>query len=174
MNLDPAQKEAVATWINQGLKLSDIQTRLGTEFGLKLSYMEVRFLVADLQLVPTDPPPRVEAEKDLAKAVGQPPAKAPTTPTPARSTPSPATPQAPEPPPATSPGRVTLAVDQLTRPGCLASGQVTFSDGQLGDWYFDQMGRLGVAPRQKGYRPSAQDVEEFQMALESQLARLGM
>jgi hypothetical protein len=36
------------------------------------------------------------------------------------------------------------------------------------------MGRLGVAPEQKGYRPSSEDMREFQAALEQQLARMGM
>jgi hypothetical protein len=160
MNLDETQKQAVTAWIGQGLKLSEIQNRLVSELGLKLTYMEVRFLVDDLKLVPKDPPPPPVVEKDLAKAAAAPPAK----------------PVAPEPPtaPGAGPGRVTLTTDQLTRPGCLASGQVTFSDGQQGDWYVDQMGRLGVAPRQKGYRPTPEDVQEFQLALESQLARLGV
>ena len=45
MNLDEAQRKAVADWIAQGLKLADIQNRLVSEFGLRLTYMEVRMLV---------------------------------------------------------------------------------------------------------------------------------
>jgi hypothetical protein len=65
-------------------------------------------------------------------------------------------------------------VDKVTRAGALVSGNVTFSDGQKAGWYLDQMGRLGMAPTEKGYRPSPADVEEFQLALEKELARLGM
>jgi hypothetical protein len=65
-------------------------------------------------------------------------------------------------------------VDQLTRPGCLASGKVTFSDGQTAEWYFDQMGRLGVAPKQKSYRPAQADLAEFQRALDGELQKLGL
>ena len=64
-------------------------------------------------------------------------------------------------------------MDQITRPGSLVSGKVTFSDGQLADWYLDQMGRLGVAPRQQGYKPSAVDVQDFQLALQQEMAKLG-
>ncbi len=39
-----------------------------------------------------------------------------------------------------------LGVDTVARPGAMVSGSVTFSDGQKGHWYLDQMGRLGVAP----------------------------
>jgi hypothetical protein len=64
-------------------------------------------------------------------------------------------------------------VDQLTRPGALVSGKVKFSDGMNADWYLDQTGRLGVVPQQQGYKPSAPDVQEFQMALEREMAKLG-
>ena len=44
MNLDEAQRNKVAAWIADGAKLSDIQTRLASELGLKFTYMEVRLL----------------------------------------------------------------------------------------------------------------------------------
>jgi hypothetical protein len=66
-----------------------------------------------------------------------------------------------------------VTVDQLTRPGAIVSGKVAFSDGQQADWYLDQTGRLGVVPKQPGYKPSAADVQQFQAALQSEIARLG-
>ena len=75
--------------------------------------------------------------------------------------------------PAPSASKVSVSVDQLTRPGAIASGKVSFSDGQAADWYLDQMGRLGVVPQKHGYKPSAADVQEFQLALEKEMARLG-
>ena len=57
MNLDESQRQKVAAWIADGAKLSEIQTRLMSEFGLKFTYMEVRFLVDDLKLTPKDPEP---------------------------------------------------------------------------------------------------------------------
>jgi hypothetical protein len=68
---------------------------------------------------------------------------------------------------------VSVTVDQLTKAGALVSGKVTFSDGKQADWYLDQAGRLGLVPQQPGYRPPASDVQEFQMALETELGRLG-
>ena len=44
MNLDQAQRDKVVAWIGQGLTLADIQNRLISEFGLRVTYMEVRFL----------------------------------------------------------------------------------------------------------------------------------
>jgi len=64
-------------------------------------------------------------------------------------------------------------VDQLTRPGAVVSGKVTFSDGNSASWYIDQTGRLGVVPEQQGYRPPQADMQQFQAALEAELSKLG-
>ena len=155
MNLDEAQRQRVTAWILQGAKLSEIQTRLASELNLKLTYMEVRLLVDDLKLTPKDPePPKV--------AVAAPPKR------PNRAAEKPAAAPA-----AKTAGGVSVTVDQLARPGAIVSGKVTFSDGQSADWYLDQTGRLGVVPKQPGYKPSAADVQQFQVALQSELARMG-
>lgn len=160
MNLDDAQKQVVTGWIESGLKLSEIQSRLASELGLKLTYMEVRFLVDDLKLVPKDPEPA----KPSPLATGAAP--------PSRDGAPMAAPDAPAPAPPV--GGVRVTVDTLARPGALASGNVTFSDGQSATWYLDEMGRLGLAAKTKGYRPPAGDVPEFQAALEAELSKLGM
>ena len=49
MNLNDAQKKSVVEWIAQGLKLSEIQRRINSEFGIVMTYIEVRFLVDDLK-----------------------------------------------------------------------------------------------------------------------------
>ena len=161
MNLDEAQKLKVTQWIADGLKLAEIQNRLQKEYGLRLTYMEVRALVGDLQLTPIDPEP----PKPVAPIL-------PATP-PAPAIPDSAPKLAPL-APAPGAGKLAITADAIARPGTLVSGQVTFSDGEAGDWYLDQAGRLGVAPRTKGYRPSPADVQDFQAELETVLARLGM
>jgi hypothetical protein len=156
MNLTDEQRQRVTAWILEGAKLSEIQKRL-LELGVKLTYMEVRFLVDDLKLTPKDPePPKVVA----------PPAAAPAKLT-AEKTP------APEGTLPASGGQVSVSVDQLTKPGTMISGKVTFSDGQIADWYLDQTGRLGVVPAQQGYKPSPADVQQFQIALKQEVAKLG-
>ena len=154
MNLDEAQRKKVAAWIADGAKLSEIQTRLASELNLKFTYMEVRLLVDDLKLTPKDPePPKVVAPPpEAAKPAAEKPAPAPA---------------------AGMAGTVSVTVDQLARPGAIVSGKVTFSDGQQADWYLDQSGRLGVAPKQAGYKPSAADVQQFQAALEKEISRMG-
>jgi hypothetical protein len=161
MNLDEAQRRKVAEWIAQGLKLSEIQTRLASELGIKLTYMEARLLVDDLKLMPADSEP-AKASPTLAPA--NPPGKA-------DSAAPPAADQAEAEPPKS--GGVSVTVDQLARAGALVSGKVTFSDGQKAEWYLDQSGRLGLASQNKGYRPSQADVQEFQAALDAELSKIG-
>jgi hypothetical protein len=40
-------------------------------------------------------------------------------------------------------------------------------------WQIDQTGQLGLIPTTPGYRPPASDVQPFQMALETELSKLG-
>jgi hypothetical protein len=155
MNLTEEQRQRVTAWILEGAKLSEIQNRLLSEFGVKCTYMEVRFLVDDLKLTPKDPePPKVVT----------PPAAVPTKLTAEKN-------PAPE---GTLPASgVSVSVDQITKPGAMISGTVKFSDGQTADWYLDQTGRLGVVPKQAGYKPSPADVQDFQLALQQEVAKLG-
>ncbi len=160
MKLDDNQKQAVTQWISAGAKLSEIQSRLAAEFGLKLTYMEARFLVDDLKLTPKDaerpkvvePPAPTKPLAPAPEALGE-------------------IPVADEVLPPVS--KVSVTVDQITRPGAIVSGKVNFSDGQLADWYLDQTGRLGLVPKQAGYKPSAADVQAFQLALQQEVAKLG-
>ena len=179
MNLDESQRKKVAEWVAQGLKLSEIQTRLDSELGLRLTYMEVRFLVDDLKLTPKDvEPPKTAASPLTAPAA---PAGAATRQGPGHGHGHAAGHghgggSAPVKPaePAAAPGGVSVSVDHLARPGALVSGKVTFSDGNRAEWHLDQAGRLGLIPEKQGYRPPASDVQEFQMALETELSKMGL
>jgi len=169
MNLDEIKKQKVAAWIREGLKLADIQKRLASELGVNLTYMEVRFLVDDLKLTPKDqPPPQAPGEISGApRATGVPPeAEESEAPFPDEAEAAPV-------PPAPGGGSLSLSVDQVARPGALVSGNVSFSDGNSAAWYLDQMGRLGIVPKQSGYRPSPQDLQTFQLELQKQLQKLG-
>jgi hypothetical protein len=167
MNLDDAQRQKVTEWIAQGLKLSDIQTRLASELGIRMTYMEARLLVDDLKLTPKDAEPLRATESVLTSAVVPPSAGA-------RAPANQVGAAAPTPAPAGGgAGRVSISVDQLTRPGAVVSGKVTFSDGNTAAWQIDQTGQLGLIPSKAGYRPPASDMQSFQMALEDELSKLG-
>jgi hypothetical protein len=157
MNLTEAQQKTIAEWIAAGLKLAEVQDRIGSEFGLRLTYMEVRFLVDDLKLRLKDPEP---AKPSAPPNVPATPAAAPE----AADLPDPA---------AAGTGQVAVSVDKIARTGTMVSGGVTFSDGAVAEWYLDQTGRLGVVPKQQGYKPTQADVQEFQAALEREMTKMG-
>ena len=142
MSLTDDQRAAISKWIEEGASLSDIQKRLKEEFQISLTYLEARLLADDLKLALKEPERPIEP---------------PPLPTPDKATSS-------------TSGKVSVTIDQITRPGAMVSGRTTFSDGQTAEWYLDQTGRLGLNPSTPGYRPSQQDVMDFQVELEK-LAR---
>lgn len=162
MKLDDAQRKIVSGWVADGLKLSEIQTKISKELGLSMTYMDVRFLIDDLKLQLKDTQPAVPAP--VLGQTSAAPAKEP------GAALTPATESAGEEP---LPGGVSVTADQIARPGAVVSGRVKFSDGQGGAWYIDQMGRPGLVPDQQGYRPSREDIQEFQVQLQNELARMG-
>jgi hypothetical protein len=142
MSLTDDQKAAISKWIEQGASLSDIQKRLKEEFQISLTYLETRLLADDLKL----------SLKETERPIEPPPL-----PTAEKTSPA-------------AIGKVSVTIDQITRPGAMVSGRTTLSDGQTAEWYLDQAGRLGLNPSTPGYRPSQQDVMDFQIELEK-LAR---
>ena len=159
MQLTEEQKIKVAQWIEEGVKLAEIQSKLGSEFDIRLTYMEARMLVDDLKLLPKDP---------------EQPAK-PVSPDPTPGVPEADPQMVAEAPPAAASGQVTVSTDTLARPGAMVSGKVTFSDGQSAVWYIDQFsGQLGMVPPFPGFKPSQDDVRQFQVLLDKELSRQGL
>ena len=163
MNLNEAQRQRVTAWILQGAKLSEIQTRLADEFGLRAHLYGGAAARGRFE---------ADAERPGA-AEGHDPnrrhANNRRTTTACREKSLPDTRHA-----TASHRRRVRHRGSTARPGAIVSGKVTFSDGQTADWYLDQTGRLGVVPKQQGYKPSAADVQQFQVALQNELARMGL
>ena len=154
MKLTEEQLKSVAAWFAGGASLDEIQKRLVAEFGVHLTYFDLRMLVADLPQ-PEDPesPENPEDPED------------------------PENPENPENPEDLEKGlaNVAVTVDALMIPGTMASGDVTFSDGMKGKWYLDQMGRLGLGgDLPQGYRPSPADGAMFQARLMEALRAKGL
>ncbi len=191
MQLTPEQEALVRAWAAEGATLSDIQTRLADECGVRLSYLDTRFLLLDLKVdlvekTKKEPPPR--NLESGGPAAGGPGAEAPdrlddedaygaAPPLPGEEPPDDTLPEeAPPPAPAdagSAEGSSTLTVDlaRIQRPGFAASGSVTCSDGVKGEWGIDAYGRLALAfPDNKGYRPSAADQRAFMQQLRSLLS----
>lgn len=156
MQLTEEHKNSVRQWAAEGEGLSEIQNRLFETFGLRLSFMDVRLLVLDLQVDireknPPKPKPQ-PADKD-ADDFDDLEADAPDA----------------------SGGGVTVEVNRLTQPGFMITGDVTFSDGVTAQWGVTSMGELSLAaPDNPGYRPTPEDTAEFQLKLRQALKRQGM
>ena len=155
LELSEEQKQAVAQWVEAGEDLSAIQEKLRAEFGLKMTYMDARFLLLDLGLAVKDKPSPKRA--DLSEDTGSADEAAPGSGA----------------GPGGGAGRVAVEVDRIMKPGSIVSGSVTFSDGQRATWMLDAMGRLALNPAQTGYRPTQQDVGAFQQELQQALAKKG-
>jgi hypothetical protein len=89
------------------------------------------------------------------------------TPKPVEKQPEPASPPVPT-------GTVSVTMDHLALPGALVSGRVTFSDGETGVWMLDQSGRPGLDPDTAGYRPTPEDISEFQKQLRTLIQKSGL
>ena len=173
MDLSPEQQELVRAWAAQGDSISDIQTKLASECGVHLSYMDTRFLLLDLSVTlaeknakKAEPPPAPaapgpEPEPDGYGAVPPLPGEDP-----AEEEPPPEETPAGTEPPAASAGAVQVEMARIQRPGFAVSGSVAFSDGVKGEWGLDNYGRLALAfPDNKGYRPSPADQQAFMQKL---------
>lgn len=157
--LTEEQKAQVRKWLDQGLQLAEIQSRLESEFGIRTTYMEVKLLVSDLQVLPKDPEPLDRQNKKTAQ------------PAPGKGAQEGKTAAEEQDKPGR--GRLSVTMDEIAKPGAVVSGSVTFSDGKRANWYVDEYGRLGIATAERGYRPTDADMREFQIALEQELTRHG-
>lgn len=71
-------------------------------------------------------------------------------------------------------GSTHATMDALPLPGSLASGKVTFSDGEIGVWSLDQTGRPTLDFDTLGYQPSREDIMEFQQQLRALIEKSGL
>lgn len=160
------QIATLKAWADDGAQLADIQKRMEDEMELRLTYMDTRFLVLDLGIEI-----RNIAEEARAAAAAQ-EAENPSDGGDAAGNGAELTEDDLEIlPPAQEGGKVTVTVDEIARPGVMASGRVTFPGGQGGMWYVDEQGRLGVDPDTEGYRPTEADVMAFQRELQAVMDR---
>jgi hypothetical protein len=142
--LSDDQKSALHRWAAEGASIADLQKRLKDDFDLTVTYMDARFLVLDLGIELQDTP------KEAATPAGD-LASAKPVPT----------------------GVVTVTMDSLALPGALVSGKVSFSDGETAIWMLDQYGRPGLDADTPGYRPSPEDIVDFQKQLAELVSKSG-
>ncbi len=157
----------IAGQLNQGVSLSDVQKALSEQFGLRMTYLELRMLAADLKVdwqkqdkAPAAPAPEAESETDTAPQDndgldGDVPDDA-------------GIPDEGDGLPPTS-GKTHVTVSKLARPGASLNGEVTFASGAHGEWFIDGMGRLGLSLAEGSPKPDNNDYREFQIELQKAL-----
>ena len=157
MELSDAQIAAVTKWILEGRSLADVQRSLREDLGISMTYMDVRFLVDDLDIEVAKKEPEAPelSEVEAVEDVTAEPAEAELVEESAN-------------------GAVTVDVDAIMRPGSLISGTVVFSDGVSLGWQLSAAGQLGLIPGDDPeYRPSPEDLQSFQSQLEEVLRKKG-
>ena len=152
------QQTLIQQWADEGADLGQIQKRLSDEFQISATYLETRMLIEDLKI--KFPEPAEEAEEE---PVGDSDLLADAGPAGGEET-----------SPAPGSGKVSVSLSDVTQPGMIANGNVTFSDGESAEWYLDQMGRLGLNPSTADYRPSEADIMAFQQELQRIAGEQGM
>ena len=165
-------KQFIADRTREGNNLSRIQDMLA-EQGVKMMFMELRLIASEIETsfwqksepapepapeekAPAAPADAAQADEDGFPgddAAGQASQQEPAQEAPAGD----AGEAAPR-------GRTSVTVDQLQRPGFLATGTVTFVSGASGNWCLDQMGRV-MFEKLNG-KPDRIDIQEFQMELQ--------
>lgn len=153
MELTDSQKSAVAAWVQEGRSVAEVQRMLLDEFKISMTYMDVRFLIDDLDIAMVEP----ESEEDgAAGEEAKPAAEAELV--------------------DEGPGAgVNVEVDAVMRPGSLVSGTAKFSDGVSLGWQLSASGQLGLIPDENNpdYRPSQEDLQAFQSQLQEVLQQKG-
>jgi len=113
MNLSDDQITQLKQYASEGAQLNDLQKYIQNEFQKNITYMDTRFLVSDLGIeiiTEQEPEPDEVTEEPQGEVPGS-----------------------------DNEGGVSVTVDQVTRPGVMVSGSVTWSDGKGSTWYVDQI-----------------------------------
>ncbi len=70
MELSREQVEKVKSWVDEGAGIGEVQGRISSEFGVSMTYMEVRFLLDDIDAQIRDRPEKTSGELPMAPEAG--------------------------------------------------------------------------------------------------------
>lgn len=132
----------IAEQLNNGVKLADIQTRLEKEFDVRLTYMELRLIAADLEVNWQKQTP-AKVEETVVTVV---PDKVPCE-------------------------TAQVTVSKIAKPGTMVNGEVTFKSGNRAEWWIDSQGRPGINPLEGYDRPEQEDIQDFSVQLQTVLSQ---
>jgi len=162
MQLEPAQLEAVKTWLSEGSNLSDVQKRLKEEFGISMLYLDLRMLVLDIGASIKEAPKPVEPVKPAppVSEVGTSEVAAEDN-------------DDDDSLPADDMPRIPITLDRIMKPGALVSGEAVFPGNQKIHWVLDRTGRLAIDVAPPGFAPTQDEAVAFQTALRDTLMKNG-
>ncbi|HBM17550.1 MAG TPA: hypothetical protein DD381_14575 [Lentisphaeria bacterium] len=151
-------KKLVASLLNNGISLSDIQKQLYSEYQVKMTFLELRMLASEIESVDwskqkADVAAKKAEEKAQEEAKKKEEAKAEGLEEDTDGN-----------------GKTVVELSKLTRPGAIASGSVNFASGAKADWVIDQFGRLGLEKPQG--EPTKEDIKEFQAGLQKIISNM--
>ncbi len=145
-------KTIVASLLNKGVSLSDIQKQLQSEYSVKMTFLDLRLIASEIESVDwSKQKADMEAKKAEEKAKEEKEKK--------ELEPNKTDENA---------GETIVEVSKLTRPGAIANGSVKFASGAKADWILDQYGRISLDKPQG--EPTPEDIKAFQAELQKLLS----
>ena len=147
-------KSLVATLLNKGISLSDIQKQLQSEHAVRMTFLDLRLIASEIESVDwSKQKSDMNAKKAEEKAKEEKKKKETNLEDVEEDIDG---------------GKTVIEVSKLTRPGSVANGSVKFASGAKADWVLDQYGRLGL-DKPEGER-TPEDLKEFQTQLQKLLS----
>lgn len=147
-------KSLVATLLNKGISLSDIQKQLQSEHAVKMTFLDLRLIASEIESVDWS---KQKADMNAKKAEEK-----------AKEEKKKKETNLEDVEEDIGGGKTVVEVSKLTRPGSVANGSVKFASGAKADWVLDQYGRLGL-DKPEG-EPTPEDLKEFQAELQKLLS----
>ena len=139
---DEEIKKIIAAGLQEGLNLNEIHRLLSSEHEVKMTFMELRLLSAEIEDADWSQfDPKKEETEEEDEASSEPEIQQGT----------------------------QVEISKIQRPGAMYSGSVTFLSGVKGEWYVDQFGSLGLNMEDETQKPTEEDMQDFQVTLHRML-----
>ncbi|MCR4573941.1 MAG: hypothetical protein K5787_09255 [Lentisphaeria bacterium] len=165
--------EFIAEQLNAGVSLSDVQTRLAQEYGIKMTYFELRMLAMGLSVdwekqdkpkatpAPVVAAPQEAAVEDETKAADTFDTETEETGLEAEADEDEELDDSEE----AVAGETKIVLDETPHPGAALSGTAVFASGASGKWLLSRSGQLGFEADEGSAEPDENDWQLFQTEL---------
>ncbi len=138
-------KALVGGYLHSGKTLNEIHKILVEEYKVKMTFMDLRILSAELEDMdwsifdPKKPEVKEEEVSEAEAVEGE------------------------------MESGTIVELHKVQRPGAMVSGSVVFLSGIKGEWYLDRQGSLGLNLDDETRQPDENDMRDFQMTLRRML-----